>query len=191
MAEIKTLIVQVPEISSEAGQGSLEVLTKGTLFENYEPGPVLEALDQGLDQGQTIVQTLSEAILRLEKGQELTYLELKGPQFDQELFELIDKSDRRTVMALLSGKSLAFYGLGISPKKKSTTQASYRDVLPTLAQVGEFYLSQPVRGAVLFEALKNPNYKQSQIGKLKAALERLEKMLKRGNQEPWDKHDCA
>jgi hypothetical protein len=57
--------------------------------------------------------------------------------------------------------------------------------------IGEFYLGGDIDGRVLFGALKNPSFKQTQVAKLKAAIGRLEKILKRDNLEPWDKHDCA
>jgi hypothetical protein len=190
MADIKTLIVSVPEITEDQGPGCQEALKKGAYFRNYSTGPVLDSVDQ--DQALAArVQTVDSALERLGQGAALTYLELTTPDFDRGLYDLIDRSDRRTVIALISTKVLLFYGLNINVKVKPASPSSFQDVLPTLAQMGEFYLSDQVRGTILFEALKNPNYKQTQVAKLKAALDRLEKILKRDNREPWDKHDCA
>jgi hypothetical protein len=127
----------------------------------------------------------------LAAGQTLIYLDLSGTDHDAKLYELLNKSDRRTIAAVVSSQRLIFYGLGVKAKLKSERKVTYQDVLPTLAQVGEFYLADEVSGQVIFEALKNKNHKQGQVERLKAALERLEKILKRDKREPWDKHDCA
>ncbi|MDR1035256.1 MAG: hypothetical protein LBT40_01380 [Deltaproteobacteria bacterium] len=104
---------------------------------------------------------------------------------------LSEKSPLKTVFTLIAPGTLAFWGHGIAMGVTGTTVATGLDVLPTLAMVGEFLLAPGVDGRVLFQALRNPSYKQAQIGRLKAALARLEKVLKRTDQEPWDKHDCA
>ncbi|MDR3135733.1 MAG: hypothetical protein LBU69_06550 [Deltaproteobacteria bacterium] len=190
MADIKTLIVKVPEISENTGLGCQEALRKGAFFASYAPGPFMESAEPEALKGAQ-ASSVAQALERLKNGSGLTWLELAGPDFDQGLFELLGQSDRRTVIAVVSESSLAFYGLGIDSKAKPKARATSADVLPTLAQVGEFYLGDNVQGNVLFEALKNKNFKQSQIARLKAALDRLEKMIKRENREPWDKHDCA
>ncbi|MDR2387605.1 MAG: hypothetical protein LBE80_08490 [Deltaproteobacteria bacterium] len=188
MADIKTLIIRVNELSEPKGKGSQEALRKGAYFENYWPGEVSQNAEaQQLKQA----ESPQVALEMLAAGQALIEVELNGPDHERELFELLEQSDRRTILAIISKNSLVFYGLGVKAKHKSAEPVSFKDVLPTLAQVGEFYLAETVEGRVLFSALKNKNYKQGQIERLKAALERLEKILKRENREPWDKHDCA
>jgi hypothetical protein len=130
------------------------------------------------------------ALERLGAGEALVRLRLEGPAAEADLAELWDRSDRHTVFAVLAPDRALFLGFGINPGVLAKPIA-FRDVWPTLAQIGEFYLAPGVSGAVLFEILKNPSFKQTQIAKLKAAVGRLEKILKRGDREPWDKHDCA
>ncbi|MDR2302165.1 MAG: hypothetical protein LBF38_09020 [Deltaproteobacteria bacterium] len=188
MAEIKTLIVKVPDISEQNGKGSQEAIRRGAYFENYSPGEVL--INAEANQAK-VVSDPRAALESLAAGEALIEVELRGPDHESELYDLLDKSDRRTVVAIISNRGLVFHGLGVKPKYRSAIGVSFKDVLPTLAQVGEFCLAETVEGQVLFDALKNKNHKQGQIERLKAALERLEKILKRENREPWDKHDCA
>jgi hypothetical protein len=191
MADIKSLVVQVPVIDPLLGTGCRAFLEDGAVFGRYSPGPLFGALGPG-QEGRVRADGPEDALARLREGRELTYLELGGPSFDSQLDLLIDQSDRRTVLAAASPSALAFLGFGIRRGAGGPlAKAAAADVLPTLAQVGEFFLDGQIEGAVLFEALRNPNFKQAQIAKLKAALLRLEKMLKRGSLEPWDKHDCA
>ncbi|MDR1111120.1 MAG: hypothetical protein LBP92_10625 [Deltaproteobacteria bacterium] len=190
MAEIKTLVALVPEIDPLLGPGR-GLLEGGAVFGCYAQGPLFGALGPGREPS-IRADGPDEALARIRDGQELTCLELRGPSLGAQLGDLIDQTDRRTVMAIVSPSALAFLGYGISRGAGGpAARASAADVLPTLAQVGEFFLDGKIEGAVLFEALLNPNFKQAQIAKLRAALDRLERMLRRDNREPWDKHDCA
>jgi hypothetical protein len=190
MADIKSVFIEVPSLEADSGPGCREVLAKGAVFSNYSPGQWPPNALEPLTIKGSLTGSLAEALNNLQSGRELTVLKLESQNFDGDLFELLDNSDRRTILAVTAPDKLAFYGFGVN-QGSFAAAASFSDIWPTLASVGEFYLTSDVSGAVLFEALKNPNFKQTQIAKLKAALARLEKMLKRDNQEPWDKHDCA
>ncbi|MDR1049639.1 MAG: hypothetical protein LBP95_00890 [Deltaproteobacteria bacterium] len=190
MADIKTIVVRVPEIREFSGPGCDELLKNGAVFSDYRDGEIAGLSDA--DAGRARAENLETALARLKDGRDLVLLRLERPVFEAGLLELLEKSDRRTILAVVSPDRLVFYGFGVANKAGVIRDpAAAADVLPTLAMVGEFFLEGSPAGRVLYRALKNPNFKQVQIEKLKAALGRLEKMLKRENREPWDKHDCA
>jgi hypothetical protein len=190
MADVKAVLVEVPSIVEGGGPGSKELFSKGAIFTDYTPGPLPDA---SVDPSWVTEGDLQSFKNLLADGKELIRLDLTpSSNFEEELFQILDDGDRKTIYAVLSPKALAFYGHGVEKKAgKIERQAKHLDVLPTLSVVAEFFLTKNIKGSILYEALKNPNYKLSTIGKLKAALGRLEKVLKRDNQEPWDKHDCA
>lgn len=199
MADVKTIIIETPRLALETGPGSKEFLEGGAVFARVGDGgwpgaPIFNPAEAE-------AANAAEALERLAAGKELTRLRLEGPDFDASLAAILDQSDRRTVFAVVTSDQVVFHGYGIAAPLAEPGAAAYQDVLPTLAMIGDFYLAREVElpdggklfieGRVLFEVLKNPSLKQSQIDKLKGALGRLETMLKRGNREPWEKHDCA
>jgi hypothetical protein len=186
MADVKTIVVESPSLA--AGPGARTALEGGAVFVQYQAGPwPYGALE---DWAAVSAAGPREALARAEAGEALTFVKLSGAAFDGDLAEILERCDRRTVLAVVAPEQLIFFGFGVNVGRFERPASSV-DVLPTLAQTGEFFLAPPIKGAVLYEALKNPNFKQVQIAKLKAALARLEKALKRDEREPWDKHDCA
>jgi hypothetical protein len=192
VADIKVIIIETAD-GDLSGEGpAVKALDEGgaAFFPREPSGAWTDApID---DHEAATAKSLDEALERLASGRELTYLRLDGPDFEPGLIRLLDAADRRTTLAVLAPDHVALYGYGINPEPASIRYAiAWRHLLPTLAAIGEFYLSRDARGQVVFEALKDPNIKQARVDKLKAALGRLEKMLKRESREPWDKHDCA
>ncbi|MDR1487069.1 MAG: hypothetical protein LBT62_03610 [Deltaproteobacteria bacterium] len=189
MADIKSVYIQVERLEAGSGPSFEEILDNGAVFSNYVhdkwPPSNLES-----EATEGVWVEYEEIFGRLQSGQELSAFELGAENSDAKLSKLLDASDRRTTFAIASPNRLAFYGFGVSGGRFDSP-ARFLDIFTTMAMIGEFYLGKYPSGSVLFEALKNPNFKQTQIGKLKAALARLEKMLKRDDREPWDKHDCA
>jgi hypothetical protein len=131
----------------------------------------------------------------VEKGLPLMLVDLGNADaaaLETAMETVLDGADRRTTIAVVGKSALAFYGNGIDNKVGTVERAATaKDVLPTLASVGEFSLTTNCTGAVLYQVLKSPNTKLDEIHKLKEALQRMEGALARDNREPWDKHDCA
>ena len=65
------------------------------------------------------------------------------------------------------------------------------DVIATICYVADLPVPADCTGAVLYQALKDPDMKLKEVAKLKEAISRMEVALQRDNREPWDKHDCA
>jgi predicted AlkP superfamily phosphohydrolase/phosphomutase len=65
------------------------------------------------------------------------------------------------------------------------------DLVPTICYLLDLPIPAQAEGAVIYQALKNPDFKIEEINKLKAALTRMETALQRGERQPWDKHECA
>ncbi|MDR1079627.1 MAG: hypothetical protein LBQ79_01340 [Deltaproteobacteria bacterium] len=186
MSDIRTVIFTADAVD-RAGS-AWAAASRGTVFPNFTFGELPRDHAAG---GIPAASGAADALGLIEAGALLVNV-ASGPEgLDGAVAALEDGSPLRTVFALAAPDTLAFWGHGIAEGVAGKASAAHTDVLPTLAMVGEFLLSKAVEGRVLFEALRNPSYKQGQIGRLKAALARLEKVMKRSSQEPWDKHDCA
>lgn len=193
MADKKTIIVLAPsaEIAGTAGAVG-KLLKKGALLPNYSGGDVIDGAVADADVVRIAPAGVAEQV---EKGAALMLVDLGGADaggLEAAVETILDGADRRTTIAVAAKNALALYGNGINNKVGTVERAAAaKDVLPTLASVGEFPLTDQCTGAVLYQALKSPNTKLDEIGKLKEALQRMEGALARDNREPWDKHDCA
>jgi len=193
MADKKIIVVLAPsaEISGTAGAVG-KLLKKGALFPNYTAGPVLNGEVEDSEVSRLAPAAVAEGV---EKGLPLMLVDLGNADataLETAMETVLDGADRRTTIAVVGKNTLAFYGNGIDNKVGTVERAATaKDVLPTLASVGEFPLTIHCMGAVLYQVLKSPNTKLDEIHKLKEALQRMEGALARDNREPWDKHDCA
>lgn len=192
MADKKAIVVLAGEATlSGGGSGMGKLLKKGALLPNYTAGQVF---DGSVAEGDIVRVDAAGVADAVEKGTPLIVVDLGAADsaaLDEAMVTVLDGADRRTVIAVAGKNGLALYGLGIDKAGLIDRVAVAKDVLPTLAAVAEFPLTRESTGAVLYQALKNPNPKLEEIGKLKEALARMEGALARDNREPWDKHDCA
>ena len=193
MAEKKALLIIAENaVLSDATPATAQLLKKAALFSAYTAGPVLGAAIAAEDTTATDAAGVAE---HLEKGTPFLVLDLGAADaaaLDAALAVCLDAADRRTVIAVVSKGALALYGMGINVKAGSVARAAQaQDILPTLAFIADLPLTESCTGAVLYQALKNPNMKIEEVNKLKEALVRMETALARDNREPWDKHDCA
>ena len=193
MADKKAIVVLAPAAElSASGDGMGKLLKKGALLPQLTSGAFPDGAVADAD---CVRVTPAEVAGAVEKGTALMVVDLgqaDSAALDAALKTLLDAVDRRTVIAVAAKNGLALYGVGIDPKVGTVNRAvSVRDILPTLATVGEFALTTQCEGAVIYQVLKNPNPKLEELVKLKEALTRMESALARDNREPWDKHDCA
>ena len=65
------------------------------------------------------------------------------------------------------------------------------DVVPTICYLTGTPYPETCEGAVLFQAMKDPNFKDKEINKLQEGIKRLQAAVARDGREPWDHHDCA
>ncbi len=113
---------------------------------------------------------------------------VKGADIDAAM----EAADRRTMLVVAGPSSVAFYGFAVNQKAGQVDRAvTAQDIAVTIANVADLEIDATYTGAIIYQAMKDPNMKLDEIKKLKEALKRLESVLNRGNQEPWDKHDCA
>jgi len=52
-------------------------------------------------------------------------------------------------------------------------------------------LSENPTGAIIYQAMKDPNLKATELSKAKQTLDSMEEAIPRQNRAPWGKHDCA
>ncbi|MDL2267389.1 hypothetical protein LJC46_05310 [Desulfovibrio sp. OttesenSCG-928-G15] len=192
MAEKKAIVVLTGAEVAASGSAMGKLLKKGALLPNYTAGNVLDGSVADAEITRLDPAGLAEAV---EKGTALMVVDLGSADaagLDAAVATVLEATDRRTTIAVAGKNALALYGQGINNKVGTVERAaSAADVLPTLAAVCEFPLTDQATGAVLYQALKSPNAKLDEIAKLKEALSRMEGALARDNREPWDKHDCA
>jgi predicted AlkP superfamily phosphohydrolase/phosphomutase len=86
---------------------------------------------------------------------------------------------------------LALTGPGIKHGTRLQRTVHLTDIVPTICHLLDFPLPQHAEGAVLYQAFRDPNFKQAEIAKLMQAATRMERALQRDVREPWDKHDCG
>lgn len=65
------------------------------------------------------------------------------------------------------------------------------DLIPTLCFASGFPYPAGAEGAVLYQALVDPNDNEKQLARLGSSLESMEVALQRSLREPGAKHDCA
>lgn len=65
------------------------------------------------------------------------------------------------------------------------------DIVPTICYLLDLPVPEQAEGAVIYQALKDPNFKLKELQKLKDGLARMETALQREHRKPWDKFECA
>ena len=193
MAEKKALIIAAKNADIAGGGAGLDkLLKKAAVFKNFISGDV--AGSAVADETVTRLQP-ADVEAAVEKGVALGIIDLgdaDSAALDAALATVLDGVDRKTVIAVAAKNALALYGAGVNGKAGELERAATAaDILPTLAYIADFPITGDCTGAILYQALKSPNLKLEEIGKLKEALVRMEGALARDNREPWDKHDCA
>jgi hypothetical protein len=86
---------------------------------------------------------------------------------------------------------LSFTGPGVKKGYRLERTCNIIDLVPTVCYLLDLPLPPKAEGAVLYQVLKDPDFKSKEIEKLKSGLARMETALQRGERQPWDKHECA
>ena len=192
MAEKKALVVLAPAAELGAGASVEKLLKKAALFSDYAAGDVIDAAVA--PETVTALQP-ADVAAAIEGGLALGVVDLGAADaaaLDAALAVILDAADRKTVIAVAAKNGLALHGTGINAKAGSVVRAACaKDIVPTLAYIADFPITDACTGGILYQALKSPNLKMDEVTKLKEAMARMEGALARDNREPWDKHDCA
>ncbi len=189
MAQKKAILALGRNLSLAGdGENLKKFLKKAVVVKNYEGGEIGELPESS----PVAPEGLAEAMAG---GAGLAVVDLGSPdaaQLDAALGRILAAADRSTLTVLAGGSALAFYGLAVDPKKGSIDRpAKPADVAATLAYIADLPLAEDCQGAVLYQVMKDVNWKLNEIRKLGEAIGRMEAALQRDNREPWDKHDCA
>jgi predicted AlkP superfamily phosphohydrolase/phosphomutase len=84
-----------------------------------------------------------------------------------------------------------FTGPGIKKGYRLERTTNLIDIVPTICYLAELPMPAQAEGAVIYQALINPDGKAAEIHKLEEGIERFDKTLKRRLRQPWDKKDDA
>ena len=86
---------------------------------------------------------------------------------------------------------LVLQGPGLKKNYRLERTCWLPDLVPTLCYLMDWPLPETAEGAVIYQALKDPDMKSKEIVKLKESLARMEEAVNRESRQPWDHHDCA
>lgn len=193
MADKKVVLIVCGEVDANAaGSVMQKFLKKSVSFADFNPeGAVAEAAKI---EGAAAVAADGVAKVFEDDGAfaivDLGAVDPAG--LEAAMAAVTDATDRRTLIALAAGKSLYLGGLGMDKKADSIARSvRAADVVATICYVADLAVPADCTGAILYQALKDPNMKLKEIAKLKEAIGRMEAALQRDTREPWDKHDCA
>ncbi len=182
MAEKKAILVFAADLDlASAG----DLLKKAAVLPNANCEGLAEAAEK-----LGAVKTDAAGIAAvLETPGDTVFAVLEGKEA---LAAAVEAADRRTLIAVATGKGAAFQGLAINGKAGSVDRAvNAQDIAVTIATIADLPICGCCTGGIIYQVMKNPNLKLDEIKKLKEAIVRMESVIQRDNREPWDKHDCA
>lgn len=185
MAEKKAIVLVAEGLSLAAGGDALDKLRKkAVLLPKVDTTGLTELLKE-LGAVDVAVDGLEAAC-----AGEAALLCLKGDE--SALAAAQEAADRRTLLVVIANDGVALHGLAMDAKAGSVERAvNAQDIAVTIATVVDLPIDGTCTGAIIYQAMKNPNLKLDEIKKLKEALIRMESVIQRDNREPWEKHDCA
>ena len=182
MAEKKAILVVLPSVALSGSSEALDKLKKKAALLSNADCAGLE--DLALAMGGNKVEAAAL------EGAEDALLVVQGDE--AALVAALEAADRRTLVVVAAADGLAFYGLAVDSKAGTVARAvNAQDIAVTVATIVDLPICADCTGAIIYQAMKNPNLKLDEIKKLKEALVRMESVIQRDNREPWDKHDCA
>ncbi|QGY41878.1 hypothetical protein GM415_17705 [Pseudodesulfovibrio cashew] len=192
MADKKAILVVCGQADIAAGPAMDKFMKKAVTLPNFD-GTGLAGM-AGAIEGAAVVAA-DEAGKIFEDDGAFVVVELgdvDGAALEAAMTTLGDAADRRTLTVLATSGGLYLSGMGMNKKAGSLDRgATAADVVATLCYVADLPVPADCMGAVLYQALKDPNMKMKEVAKLKEAIGRMEVALQRDTREPWDKHDCA
>ncbi|MBG0791293.1 MAG: hypothetical protein H0S80_12440 [Desulfovibrionaceae bacterium] len=193
MADKKVVLIVCGDVDvNAAGSVMQKFLKKSVPFTNFDPaGAVAEAAK--IEGAATVAADGVAKAFEDDGAFAIVDLGAVDPAgLESAMTQISDAADRRTLIALATGKALYLGGLGMN-KKADNVERSVRaaDIVATICYVADLNVPADCTGAIIYQALKDPNMKLKEIAKLKEAIGRMEAALQRDTREPWDKHDCA
>jgi hypothetical protein len=191
MAEKKAVLIVAGKASIKAGS-NIETLAKKGVFIPYAAGDIVSVAAKV----EGVAKVASSAVAaELEKGTALALVDLGAGDdaaLDAALGPILEAADRRTLIVAAGADKLALYGQGVAKGAEIKHSAVAADVIPTICFVADVFLPAGIEyGAVLYAALKDPNARLKEIGKLQESIRSMQAAMERDSREPWDKHDCA
>ena len=191
MAEKKAVLIVAGKAAVNSGS-NIDTLAKKGVFVPYAAGDAVSAAAKVEGVAKVAASTVAA---ELEKGTGLVLVDLGAGDdaaLDAALGPILEAADRRTLVVVAGSAKLVFYGQGIAKGAEIKKTAVAADVLPTICFVADVFLPAGIEdGAVLYAALKDPNARLKEIGKLQESIRSMQSAMERDSREPWDKHDCA
>lgn len=86
---------------------------------------------------------------------------------------------------------LLFSGPNIKKNNRMDRPCWLWDLVPTICYLMCIPAPEQCEGAVLYQSMREPHFKDKELEKLREGLKRMEAAMARDSREPWDHHDCA
>lgn len=186
MADKKAFLVLADDLDLNASGEALEQLKKKAVLLPNADTKGLDGLAEKL--GGVNVSADAAAMKAAVEGEKV----LAVAHGAAALAPALEAADRRTVIMVATAHGAAVYGMAVNSKAGRVDRTvNAQDLAVTLATIADLPIDETCTGAIIYQALKNPNLKLDEIKKLQDAIARMESILERNNREPWEKHDCA
>lgn len=184
MSDKKAIVVIAPALSLEGSSDALtKLMKKACVLVNADAADLAaraEALSGVKCAPADLGATLEKSRLAIVEGAE------------DALSAAMEAANRHTLVVVAAKDGVAFYGLAVNSKAgKVERKVSANDIALTIATIDDLPITADCTAGIIYQVLKDPNLKLTEITKLEEALERMETVLARNNREPWEKHDCA
>jgi hypothetical protein len=192
MADKKAILVVCGKADVNGGPAMEKFMKKAVSFPNFE-GAGLAGMAGAIEGAAKVAADGVAKVFEDDGAFAVVELgDVDGNGLEAAMAPLADAADRRTLIAVACDGGLYLAGLGMDKKAGSLDRgATAADVVATLCYVADLPVPADCMGAILYQALKDPNMKMKEVTKLKEAIGRMEVALQRDTREPWDKHDCA
>lgn len=167
-------------------EASAKFMKKAVVFANYAGGDTKEFSKIG-NCTSIKLEELTESLL---EATPIVMIEVDNA--NQAFAHVLENNMRSTLVVVATAKSLAMQGFGIDSKvNKVDRKVELSDAIATICYISDALLPENPTGAIIYQAMKDPNLKATELSKAKQTLDSMEEAISRQNRAPWGKHDCA
>jgi hypothetical protein len=161
---------------------------KAVLFPRYTPGETgLESHGKAGVLSTASLENLSETMER-----HVAVIKTDEADLPRVAEAVGNAKDRRTLVVAVADDGVLFAGAGVTrERERSDRPVRAADILPTICYMTGCAVPGESTGALLYQAMKDPDSPFTRIAALESSVAALEYTIERSKRQAWDKHDCA
>lgn len=185
------------ELAAASSPALAKFVQKGVLFSKVDTsGNAKARAGAGADSGESLWDAAAAQdfnVAALGAGFDMCVIDAAADPagLEKVMAEVAEASDRSTLVVLVADGAVLLSGPGMAKGRIVEQALDVAFVAPTVAYVANFPVPAQCVAPVAYAALKDVNYKLSEIRKLQTTINNLEAAIERKSRQPWDKHDCA